>query len=498
MEKFLNLLFLFIGVSLLAFFAFLVYAHGWASHYLSFVVLAAGSFFALRLRPSYKINLMLAVVSTVISVYAGELALVSSAAARSSFNDRKWLDFPNDFSLESLHERLKSDKKENPAFDARSKLQVVEDLNREGAVAYPAVFSEALLTLEGDGANKAFHSQVTFNGREVLPLGGISDVLTVFCNESGEYVTYKSDEHGFHNPSGIWHADAMDIIAVGDSFAHGACVPSDKSFLGLIANRYPSTLNLGIDSNGPLTLLATLKEYGRTYRPKAVLWFYYEGNDLMDLNRERLSPLLMKYLGDSFSQGLLERQDEIDRALIAYIGKAREAKQYEGKSVGWERIIKLHHLREFLALAQIRFQSDGAKSDMENTLAAFATQATEQEMKLFRSVLLDAATTVGGWGGQLYFVYLPEWARYAKPELANKNREAVLGVARSLGLPIVDMHQNFSKERDPLALFPFRRLNHYNAKGHQMVAERVLQALPRMGVASQQKSQRLVPPRHGT
>ena len=38
--------------------------------------------------------------------------------------------------------------------------------------------------------------------------------------------------------------------------------------------------------------LATLKEYGPTLKPKLVLWFYYEGNDLRDLDGwEKNSPL---------------------------------------------------------------------------------------------------------------------------------------------------------------------------------------------------------------
>jgi hypothetical protein len=67
-------------------------------------------------------------------------------------------------------------------------------------------------------------------------------------------------------------------------------------------------------------MLATLKEYAESLRPKVVLWFYFEGNDLKDLSNERRSPLLSRYLEpNEFSQRLSSRQDEIDRALGGYL-----------------------------------------------------------------------------------------------------------------------------------------------------------------------------------
>ncbi len=33
----------------------------------------------------------------------------------------------------------------------------------------------------------------------------------------------KSAEHGFHNPPCLWKMEEADIVALGDSYAHGAC-----------------------------------------------------------------------------------------------------------------------------------------------------------------------------------------------------------------------------------------------------------------------------------
>src|SRR5262249_1090715 len=171
-------------------------------------------------------------------------------------------------------------------FDTRTKLDLIRDLESHNIRAIPAIAPGFLLKRQGDGTEK---SMVKINGVERLPLGGIANTVTVFCNEDGKYVIYESDEHGFHTPKGIWNAGHLDIAAVGDSFVQGYCVPSDQNFVSLIRKHYPATLNLGELGNGPLAELATLKEYLPSLRPKAVLWVYFEGNDLDDLAREKYS-----------------------------------------------------------------------------------------------------------------------------------------------------------------------------------------------------------------
>ena len=42
-------------------------------------------------------------------------------------------------------------------------------------------------------------------------------------NESGYYSIYKSDRYGFNNPDYVWDKNEIDLVIIGDSFAHGAC-----------------------------------------------------------------------------------------------------------------------------------------------------------------------------------------------------------------------------------------------------------------------------------
>ena len=107
----------------------------------------------------------------------------------------------------------------------------------------------------------------------------------------------------------------MTVGALGDSFTIGACVPSDKNFVALIREHYLDTLNLGMLGEGPLTMLAALKEYLPLLKPKVVLWFFFEENDFIELLQESKTPLLTNYLEDDFKQDLFNRQADIDQVL---------------------------------------------------------------------------------------------------------------------------------------------------------------------------------------
>ena len=77
---------------------------------------------------------------------------------------------------------------------------------------------------------------------EVIPLGGVGSVKTVYCNEGGEYTIYDADERGFSNPKGLWGAPA-EVAVIGDSYTQGACVPRIRasSRASASAARAPST-----------------------------------------------------------------------------------------------------------------------------------------------------------------------------------------------------------------------------------------------------------------
>jgi lysophospholipase L1-like esterase len=295
----------------------------------------------------------------------------------------------------------------------------------------------------------------------------------VLCNEGGQWVDYQSDRYGFNNPAEVWESEPVEIAALGDSFTHGYCVPPAQNFVALIRQRHSATLNLGIAGDGPLLMLATLTEYLTSLKPRVVLWFYFEGNDLDNLHTESKSAVLRSYLQDGYTQPSLMRQGDIDRAIVGEIPRLRA----EGERLRTQRLNRplAEKLIVFAKLSTLRQQLG-----LVGAVEAGATVAVERaNMELFRDVMLQARTRVERWGGRLVFVYLPDWDRYAgNTALQAAKRGEVIDTARGLGIPVIDVDPGFLAHGDPLSMFPFRRPGHYNAAGHRVVAEAVLDALP--------------------
>ena len=102
--------------------------------------------------------------------------------------------------------------------------------------------------------------------KKVIPLSSISNAATVYCNESGFYSTYKSDNFGFNNYNDIWKKNKLshNILLIGDSYVHGACVNQNFTITSFLnkKNKNYNFFNLGMGGNGPLINYATLREYG--------------------------------------------------------------------------------------------------------------------------------------------------------------------------------------------------------------------------------------------
>lgn len=349
-------------------------------------------------------------------------------------------------------------------FDTRDRVELLAEYRGRGIDAVPAVMLGALLSEKGSAESIV---------NELMPLGGISNSLTVLCNESGKYVSYSSDEHGFRNPPGIWRLERANLAVVGESFVQGYCVPDGTEFVDVLRSHYPATLNLGMSGQSGLLQLAAIKEYLPRYTPRITLWVYCEGIDLEDLHDESTRSLFMRYLEPTFSQHLFTRQLEIDNELRQYVSET-EARAWEERSISGgssfvgrlEGIIKLWDLRDKLKLTY------GMNGEDEQVWSMLEQTAGHH---LLSETLTQAHASIRSWGGILYFVYLPSWNRYRNgPRVPDRERTRVLNLVSGLGIPAIDTEPAFRAQRDPLSLFPFRRFGHYNEAGNQIVAETIL------------------------
>ena len=190
-------------------------------------------------------------------------------------------------------------------FDKRSKLEVYKELLSKNSNT--AIETQPYLYL-----SKEINT--------IFPLSGLSNSQTLYCNENGYYSIFQSDRYGFNNPDYEWDREEITFLLLGDSFTQGACVnrPDDiASVLRTLSKE--GVVNLGYAGNGPLIEYATLVEY-LSPNVKNILWLYYEGNDLVNLEAELKSTFLRKYLQDvEFKQNLQTQQNlvnELSKSLI--------------------------------------------------------------------------------------------------------------------------------------------------------------------------------------
>lgn len=342
-------------------------------------------------------------------------------------------------------------------FDRRSTLEVLADLEARGIEAWPSIDAEHYLAAD---------NAIEIDGREVLPLSpGIADVLTVFCNESGDWVTYESDEYGFNNPAGGHRVDEVGTVLVGDSFVHGWCVPYEHTLVGQLRDLDSTVLGVGLEGSGPLVQLGILREYVAPLRPSIVVWVFFEGNDLRDFNREISHGLLIRYLDPDFRQGLRELAPAIDERLREQVSRLRgeEAARTEQVPRGREAARQRREsLGGWIRLTELRSRI----SDLGR--ARVPDQPFDPE--LFGRVAARMRDDVAAWGGDLIFAYMPSQRRLQSTGTANPNRADILQLVGTLGMPVIDLSAPLSEHEDPPSLLPFRVESHLTAEGYGLAA----------------------------
>lgn len=355
------------------------------------------------------------------------------------------------------------------AFDSRTKLSVVRDLRTAGIGAYPIIRGRNLLIEDIEGHLRPLLSA---GGAPLLPLTATPRTTVVACNETGQWMVYETDRHGFNNPDALWDGPAPEIAMIGDSFTHGSCVSRDQNMASLLQRRFGATLNLGVGGDGPLLELAALTEYAEPMRPKIVLWVFCEGNDLNeDLPFELKAPILRSYLHDPrFRQDLIHKDVIISTALRSYLDRnLREAMdRVDDPTENFVRYVTLDRVRSAVGLGPILIGYNGGDLG--------------QELAVFDQVLVSARERVGGWGGKLYLVYLPDSDRYLSRFGVGIVRQTmyhgVQDIARRRDVPMIDVASAFARHAAPETLFAYPG-SHFNPAGYELAAQTIAAALDR-------------------
>jgi hypothetical protein len=175
----------------------------------------------------------------------------------------------------------------------------------------------------------------------------------------------------------------------------------------------------------------------------------------------------MEYLRPGHRQGLVEEQSRIDellRGLISSASTTAAATEWPPERT-FSRFFKLWALRQ--ALGTLR--RPGGSSENQGRTSLFSGRSLEQ-----------AQIATHGWGGELYFVYLPAEARYSSGNGSVSTTGC--GIASSESWRAADpAHRSGFLPSQGIRMFPICnafRGGHFSPAGYQLAAETILKALP--------------------
>jgi len=370
-----------------------------------------------------KQYLIISIVSVVFSLYLFEGYLVINQQISTEFTLKK-----------QLYENQKKQK-----WDIRTKAQIYQDLKKTNNQIQIPVHPNYFL-----GKNYP-----------IFPLSGISNSVTINCNENGYYSIYQSDRYGFNNPDSEWDNKKIEYLLVGDSFVHGYCVNRPNDIASHLRNlSKKSVLNLGYGGNGPLIEYATLREY-LDHDVKKILWIYMEGNDLKNLKNERNEIILANYLSNiNFTQKLTSKQNEIDNVAKKIIQNELFKKDKKKLKYKFLKFLRLNNTKKII------LKGSSEKERLEPVIF------TE-----FKTILKLSKELAIKNNSKIYFIYLPTYPRYVST-YDNTNYNLVKNIVKELSIPFIDIDKEvFKKEQNPLKFFPFEMFGHYNEDGYKKVSE---------------------------
>ena len=302
----------------------------------------------------------------------------------------------------------------------------------------------------------------------LFPLSGISNRLTIDCNENGYFSKYYSDRYGFNNKDDLWD-EKVELLLIGDSYSHGACVDYPDTFAGNLNLKY-NTISLGYGGNGPIIELGTIKEYINLINPKKIIWFFTEGNDLQDIIQEFNHPLLKKYLTEkTFYQNLQKKQN-----LINEIQNNKIVKEFDRFNNNKGKFFNLdnYKLKDVLLLKNLK---NLLRWNLKINFAK-DKKITDDGLTLFNEVLLEANRVLKNYDIELFFVTIPVYPGvYTKDSEGFRNHQKIIDVFKKQKIKVISLKElMFDKSDDPKSFFPNRISGHFTEYGYKIASKIVL------------------------
>ena len=307
------------------------------------------------------------------------------------------------------------------------------------------------------------------NSKTLLPLGlKPNEVYFTREKEHGNFPNYIVDKYGFRNPESYLDKKYINTVIIGDSFLMaGEYEDSISRQIEKIINKKVATLAQG--SYGVLYYYAMYKEYLIDKNVSNLLIFYFEPNDLQNLNDELNINILKQYLyDDKFKQNLIGKIDEIKNLyneneryqFIQNKGLSRE--RYDKKIIERMDFLKFFTIEQFLKLWKTRNFLYGKYS--------------KKPINEFTEIMRKFKFYTDKNDTNLIFVYVPSINRYANNKILlnnnSKKRSEILKILEKLDIFTIDLHHEvYLKYSDPTVLFPYSAYGHNNKLANTIIAK---------------------------
>ena len=304
-----------------------------------------------------------------------------------------------------------------------------------------------------------FNNKLTIDGEKKILLSFPSHTRVISCLRNKKWKFYKTDRYGFNNIDKKWDSNNK-IFMVGDSFGVGECVNQQDTLEGQISNllKEYSLINLSQTGNGPLLEIASFIEYAEKFKPKILIWFYFEGNDLFELRDEKKQKLLMNYINEKdFNQNLNLYQSNIDNHIISTIETFSSTYQSQ------ENLSK--KVYKFFTLSLLRSRVNLIKSN-------YNARTLDNVDDLFFEIINKANMIMKNNNGKIYFVYMPSSEKISKPHIIS--RKKIINYLTDKKITLIDMQEVFNV----LKLEVNDQINgHYIPEAYKLISEQVVKSI---------------------
>ncbi len=265
---------------------------------------------------------------------------------------------------------------------------------------------------------------------EFAPLGPQPNTKIYFCNEGYGMIKYKTDRYGFRNEDSVWD-HPVEVALVGDSFAHGACVPEEQSIQSILSQHKP-TVNLGTWGNNPFHYTALLKSFVPKANPEKIILIFY-ANDNNNFDEEST---LHEIFIDMNNISETEEAYSSDR-LFDFFGEAQAFAEYRiaqdlnlaRPSGDFTRRDKADTLKNHLSLHYTR-----------NALRALLFPNTLNELPFSSKLALDTLKRVCEENGCVSFVaYIPNSEFWDPQPEGGRYAQLLRSYSEEIGIRFLDL-----------------------------------------------------------